>query len=73
MAGKRNEKARRVLASSIDEINLWPGTKTGVRRVTPAIAGAFAVAPGQNHNGPPQLEEVGGSRFDAIVTSPPCF
>jgi hypothetical protein len=65
-SGRRNEKVRRVMASYIDEIVVWPSTKTGVLRVNAALAGILDLAPSpcaQKHNVPPS----GGSRVDAIV------
>ena len=67
MAGRRNERVRRALASYIDEIVIWPGTKTGVLRVNPALMGLIAEGEAQNANDPPLLEEMGGSRVDAIA------
>ena len=65
-SGRRNEKVRRVMASYIDEIVVWPSTKTGVLRVNAALAGLLGLAPNrcaQKHNDPPS----GGSRVDAIA------
>lgn len=63
-SGRRNEKVRRVMASYIDEIVVWPSTKTGVLRVNAALAGVLGL------DGVPEVAapEVGGR---ASTAAPP--
>ncbi|HED54975.1 MAG TPA: hypothetical protein ENJ00_12365 [Phycisphaerales bacterium] len=68
--GRRNERVRRVLTSYIDEIVIWPSTKTGLLRVN-----AFAVGPAgfQNDTDRPArdrscVDEVAGTGFEPVTS-----
>ena len=56
--GRRNERVRRVLTSYVDEIIIWPSTKTGLLRVNAFAAGL------QNDTDRPALDR---SCVDEIV------
>ena len=60
--GRRNEHVRRVLTSYVDEIVIWPSTKTGILRVNAFAAGL------QNDTDRP---EVGRSCVDEVAGAQP--
>ena len=68
--GQRNERVRRVLTSYIDEIVIWPSTKTGLLRVNANAVGL--VAP-QNDTDRPAgdrscVDEVAGAGFEPATS-----
>lgn len=53
IAGRRNEQVRRVLASYVDEIVVYPSSKTGVLRVNAALAAFVGDGAASNANDRP--------------------